>query len=132
MDKEIIKMTPDELGYRDRGKMKWQGLILSNHLDALKEMNKEDTSKEPEQKEWMSEIDISEILQLSYVNKVPIVMQANVLRDGHYFKDLQCMVLGYADDKIYLKLKDGRQTTCELHQIRNVEYMDSLEWYNKG
>jgi len=132
MDKEIIKMTLDELGYKDRGKMKWQGLMLSDHLDALKEMKKEDATTEPQQKEWMSEFEISEILQLAYVNKTPIVMQANVLRDGHYFQDLECIVLGYADDKIYLRLKDGRQTTCELHQIRNVDHMDPMEWFDKG
>lgn len=59
-------------------------------------------------------------------------MQANVLREGHYFQDLECMVLEYADDKIYLKLKDVRQTTCVLHQIRNIEYMNSLKWSDKG
>jgi len=131
MEKEIIKVTPDQLGYKDRGKMKWQSLMLSDHLDALKEMAKEDAAGEPKQKEWMAENEISEILQLDYVSKKPIVMQTNVLRDGNYFQDLHFMVLGYAGYKIYLRLKDGRRTACELFQIRNVEYMSPLEWFDK-
>lgn len=131
MEVEIIKLTPDQLGYKDRGKMKWQGLMLSDHLDALKKMKKADDIGEPKQKEWLSEIELAEKLQLAYINKSPIVMQANVLRNGNYFQDLECMVLGYADDKIYFRLKDGRQTSCEMSQIRNIEYMNPLEWYDK-
>lgn len=52
-------MTPNQLVYKDRGKRKWQGLMLSGHLDALKEMKQEDALSEPEQKEWMSETVIS-------------------------------------------------------------------------
>lgn len=32
---EIIKLTPDDLGYKDRGIMKWQGLILPQQTDAI-------------------------------------------------------------------------------------------------
>lgn len=38
MEEEVIVLSPDRLGYKDRGKMKWQGLMLSDHNAALKQM----------------------------------------------------------------------------------------------
>lgn len=130
MSKKIIKMTPDQLGYKDRGKMKWLGLMLSDHLEALKAIEDEDKKGDPIAKELMSEIDISERLQIAYVNKSPIILQADILTNGHFYPDLECMVLGYKEDKIYFKLKDGRQTKCKLDQIRHIEFMSSVDWYN--
>lgn len=126
-----IKVTPDDLGYKDRGIMKWQGLILSAQTDAIKKIEKEKSLNDPEPKEKMTEEAISEILQLAFINKSPITMQADIVRNGLYYRDLQCMVLGYADNKIYLRLIDGRQVKCEMHRIRHVEFMDPLVWYEK-
>ena len=133
MEEEVIyiKVTPDDLGYKDRGIMKWQGLILSAQTEAIKEIEKEEALNDPVPKEKMTEEAISEVLQLSFINKAPISMQADIVRNGLYYRDLKCMVLGYADDKIYLRLLDGRQVKCEMHQIRHVEFMDPLEWYDK-
>lgn len=129
MTKKLIRLTPDELGYKDRGKMKWQGLMLSDHLDALRIMDKEDNALPLEPKRMMSEIEISKILQQSYINKQPITLQANVVNNNNYYPDLQCIVLGSQDNKIYLQLKDGRITTCQINQIRHVEFMNINEWY---
>lgn len=38
----VIYYTPDELGYTDRGKQKWMGLMLSDHTDALDQLFKHD------------------------------------------------------------------------------------------
>lgn len=102
MNEEVrsVKVTPNVLGYKDRGIMKWQGLILSEQTDAIKRMNKEESENEPVPKEKMTEEEISEVLQLTFINKNPILMQADIVRNGLYYRDLQCMVLGYADDKI--------------------------------
>ena len=133
MEEEVtyIKMTPDQLGYKDRGIMKWQGLILSQQADAIREMNKTEMEKDPVPKEKMTEEAISEVLQLAYINKDPIIMQADILRNGRFYRDMHCLVLGYADDKIYLRLASGRTVQCEMHQIRHVEFMNPLEWYEK-
>lgn len=131
MVKKVIRLTPDDLGYKDRGKMKWLGLMLSDHLDALRTMGEEDEKSEPKSKRLMSEKEVSQYLQKSYTNKVPIIIQANVLKNGNYYPDIYCLVLGFQDDKIFLLLKDNRRISCEINQIRNIEFMDPIEWYNK-
>ncbi|MDN6571092.1 MAG: hypothetical protein L0L22_08855 [Staphylococcus equorum] len=55
MIKKVIRLTPDNLGYKDRGKMKWLGLMLSDHLDALRTIDKEDERSEPKPKRLMTE-----------------------------------------------------------------------------
>lgn len=133
MEEEVIyiKVTPDDLGYKNRGIMKWQGLILSAQTEAIKGIEKEEALNNPVPKEKMTEEAISEVLPLSFINKTPISMQADIVRNGLYYRDLKCTVSGYADDKIYLRLLDGRQVKCEMHQIRHVEFMDPLEWYDE-
>jgi len=131
MEKEIIKMTPDQLGYKDRGIMKWQGLILSDQTDMHKQALKDEQAKYPNAKKMMSEIEISQFLQQSYLNKRPVAIQANILRDGYFYPDVQCIVSGFEENKIYLTLKDGRVRNCEVKQIRNIEFMNVNEWYDK-
>jgi len=112
--------------------MKWLGLMLSDHLDALRKMDKEDKTPPPEQKVLMSEVERSRILQQAYTSKRLVNLQANVLNsDSNYYPDLQCTVLGFQGNNIYLYLKDGRNTTCQINQIRNIEFMNSTNWYNK-
>lgn len=132
MEIEVIKMTPDQLGYEDRGKMKWQGLILADMTEALKQIKKDDLARFPDAKEMMSEIEVSSILQQSYLNKLPVAIQANVLRDGHFYPDVKCIVSGFKDEQIYLMLKDGRVRSCNVEDIRNIQFMDKDEWYEKN
>jgi len=131
MPKKIVRMTPDQLGYKDRGKMKWLGLMLSDHLDALKVMDKEDNREEPKAKRLMSEKEISQYLQKAFTHKVPIIIQANTLNNGNYYPDLHCLVLGSQENRIFLLLKDNRTISCEINQIRNIEFMSLNDWYNK-
>lgn len=127
----IIRVTPEQFGYKDRGILKWQGLILSDHTDALKREKLNERLSEVKPKEEMTEEDISKFLFNAYKAYYPIVVQANVINNGNYYRDLECKVLGYDDNQIYLLLKDGRTVNCALEQIRNVEYMNSLDWFDK-
>ncbi len=128
----IIRITPEQFGYKDRGIMKWIGLMLSDHTEALKKEAEDSQKIEVKPKEEMSEKEISQVLYRAFTNKLPVAIQANALRkDGNYYKDVQCMVTGYADNQIHLYLKDGRTTSCTLEQIRNVEMIDPLDWYDK-
>jgi len=74
---------------------------------------------------------ISEYLQQSYLAKRPISIQANILRNGHFYPDVNCIVVGFQDEDIYLLLKDNRSANCTIDQIRNIEFMNTEEWYNK-
>ncbi len=128
----IIRITPEQLGYKDRGIMKWMGLMLSDHTEALKKEEVNNQLLEVEPKKEMTEEEISRVLYQAFVTNSPVAIQANAIRkDGNYYKDVQCMVTGYADDQIHLSLKDGRAKSCTLEQIRNVEMIDPLDWYDK-
>lgn len=122
MEYKVIRRTPDQLGYKDRGIMKWQGLMLSAHLDELRTMKKEDKKGKPIGKEIMTEKEISKYLEQSYLNKKPVSIQANTLKNGHFYPDVHCIVLGFQDEDIYLSLKDNRKTSCKINQIRNIEF----------
>lgn len=132
MSDEIIRMTPDELGYVDRGKMKWQGLILSDQTELHKKRNEEDAARENiTAKPLMTEFEITQVMQLSYLNQSPVNIQANILKDGKFYPDVNCIVAGFKDEDIYLQLKDGRTRTCTVDQVRNIEFADVNEWYEK-
>lgn len=127
----IIRITPDELGYKDRGKLKWeQKMMLSDHSEALEKFNKEKASFEVHAKKEMSEKDISSTLYYAYINRLPTKIQAD--KNGDYYRDVHCMIAGQKDQWIYLKLQNGRKAKCHLDMIRNIEFMDVGEWYNKN
>ncbi len=125
----ITHFTPESIGYKDRGILKWQGMILADQTDALKRIDNE--IEEVEGKEEMSEVEISQVLHRAFVMRYPIAIQANIIRNGSFYKDVICKVTGYGGNKINLQLIDGRLTSCSLYEIRNIEILDSLDWYNK-
>lgn len=127
-----IYYTPDELGYQDRGKLKWMGMMLSDHTEALKKLKQADQRyQQSVSKPRMSLSDISAILKESYHYQKPIRIQANIINFNSHYEEMPCIVLGYKDDYIYLKKINGEQRKCQLEDIRHVEWMDSMEWYNK-
>lgn len=122
MENKIIRRTPDQLGYHDRGKMKWQGLILSDMNELLKKHNQSEQRKNPLAKKEMDIVEITKILKEAYLSKKLVKIQANILKEGQYYPDLICSILGYEGDKIYLQLRDRRVRTCQLDEIRNISY----------
>lgn len=125
----ITRFTPEQIGYKDRGILKWQGMILADQTDALKNMESEATVIAG--KEEMSEVEISQVLHRAFASGYPIAIQANIIRNGSFYKDVICKVTGYGGNKIHLRLKDGRLTSCSLYEIRNIEMLDPLDWYGK-
>ncbi|MCC5894819.1 MAG: hypothetical protein JJU16_05095 [Alkalibacterium sp.] len=131
MKEETVVLSPDRLGYKDRGLMKWQGLMLSDHNEALKKAKQEQKVLEVAFKPEMTIEEVSEVLYKAYVMKKPVLIQSNILREGILYPDVKCMVKGYKDQTIYLQLLNKRETTCQIDQIRNIEFMNTAEWYNK-
>ncbi|GEQ33614.1 hypothetical protein B795N_14960 [Marinilactibacillus psychrotolerans] len=131
MEEEVILLNPDKMGYKDRGKMKWQGLILTHQTEAYKKLEQEYASMEVKQKEEMSQEEISEVLYEAFITRSPVAIQASVLRDGNYYPDVICMVVGHLGEKIILQLKDDRIKRVSIDLMRNVEMFDKLSWHNK-
>lgn len=135
MQEEIVKLNPDRLGYRDRGIMKWQGMILSDHTEALKKLKKDSLIAEVEIKEEMTVEEISEEFYTAYATKNPVIIQASILKNGNYYPDVIAYVLGFTMDHIILKVKkkDGTEVIKKitLDMIRNVELFDLLKWNKK-
>lgn len=125
----ITYVTPEMYGYNDRGILKWQGMMLSDHTEAMKNMK--DEFEIIEAKEEMSKEEVSQVLHKAYTKDYPIAIQASVMRNGSYYKDVQCKIAGYGNGKIHLSIIDGRKTSCTIDQIRNVEMMNPLDWYDK-
>ena len=131
MEEEVVVLSPDRLGYKDRGKMKWQGLMLLDHNAALKQMKEDSKKKYGVEKEQMTAEEVSEVLYQAYMLKKPVAIQANVLKEGYYYPDVKCMVKGYSRENIYLQLKDGQIKNVSIDLIRHIEYMKPAEWYVK-
>lgn len=137
MSEEVVILSPDRLGYKDRGKMKWIGMrmMLSDHMEALKKMYADEYEELIEEKPEMDEKEISELLYYAYVNKLPVAIQAAVLRNGNYYPDVIALVLGYNHQQIMLQVrkKDGDKVIkrITIDQIRNIELYDVLKYNNK-
>lgn len=131
MNEKRIYRTPDQFGYKDRGMMKWQGLILSDHTEAIKEMKQVGNKKTVSKKTRQSMKEVSAVLAEAYQSKQAVSIQANILRDGSYTEEVHCMIVGSDETKIYLLLKDGRITAITLDDIHHIELLDSQIWYQK-
>lgn len=127
-----IYYTPDELGYEDRGKLKWMGMMLSDHTEALKQLKKSDTTLQKQTvKPQQSMSDISKFLYESFIYQKPILVQANIIQDGHHYQTMAAIAMGQKDAYVYLKQIDGQESKCQVEAIRHIEWMDPAEWYRK-
>lgn len=110
-------------------------MMLSDHEEALKSMYLEELRSIVEAKPEMEEKEISNLLYYAYVNKLPVAIQAAVLRNGHYYPDVIAMVLGYNNQQIILQVrkKDGDKVIkrITIDQIRSLELYDVLKFNNK-
>ena len=131
MARKVIRFTPDQMGYKDRGKMKWQGLMLSDHSEALRKMFVEENGRNIAAKPQQSVTEISEMLAEAYLLKKPITIQANTLQNGTYLEDIRCIVSGTFEKQIFLTLKDGRIVHTTLENIRHIQFIQSEMWYQK-
>lgn len=123
----ITRATPDELGYQDRGVVKWFGMMLSDHSEALKK-EKNNKSEGIKPKEKMDIINISKVIYQAYTTGYPVIIQANILENGHYFKDIKCKIKGCSDNKICLVLQNNQIKYCKLDEIRNIELSTEYHW----
>jgi len=131
MKEEIVKLSPDALGYKDRGKMKWIGLMLSDHAEALKKQKqaRQKSQIEPKSKQDMEAI--SACLYRSYSSGKPLAIQLDILSEGRYLPDIEGIILGFREDTIYLRQRDRETKRIKLEDIRHVGWISTTQWYGK-
>lgn len=116
-----------EQGYKDRNMAKWQGFILSDHTDLLKE--KKQRSIEHSAKEKQSFSVVSDFLQRSFAYGHQLAIQLDFIVNGSYEPDITGVVTGYENQLIYVQMED-EIVVIDLSLIRNVEMLSSTKWFN--
>lgn len=121
-----VYYTPDELGYQDRGMVKWQGFLLSDHNEQMEQEGKDRAFIPP--KLLQSKEKCARILADAYYLKREVAIQMDVLENGNYPKDLVGFVLGVDYGQLFLKTEDGIYT-LSIEGIRNVSLINLTKWY---
>lgn len=130
MLKKTIRPNPDQLAYQDRGKMKWQGLLLSDHSEAIKKRKLAEQNDVFLPKPQLSLDEIGQKLSFAYQNKHPILIQTNILENRSCFQEFSCLVAGHFENNIYFSLKNGQLLKIPLENIRHLKLLDPLVWYH--
>lgn len=128
LEKNTI-INPTTSGYIDRGMAKWQGLILSEHNETVKE-EKSNSKKVNLEKEKQTEVEISKLIDYSYRQKSAIAIQLDYLINGKYEDDILGVVYGYYESNIYIQSINAGIIFCELDLIRNVEKINFEKWFS--
>lgn len=128
MIKKTIRLNPDQMAYQDRGKMKWQGLILSDHSESIKKRSLAQQKEEILPKARLSLIEIGEKLSFAHQNNLPILIQMNTLKNDGYLQEYNCLVAGNNENEIYFLLKNNQQIKTSLDNIRHLELLDLMIW----
>lgn len=125
-DEEVVVLSPDRLGYKDRGIMKWQGLILSDHVEAMKKDKAKREKTYPIDKEQEEQV-IGEQLYFSLVRKRWVSIQENILDGSDYVKPIIGVVLGIRGQHIIVQTMKEKKTVL-LSDIRHVKPYDYNKW----
>lgn len=131
VEQDKVRLSPDALGYKDRGKMKWIGLMLSDHAEALKEQKSVNHKVQVSPKSRQSSKVISTYLHQSYSNKKPLSIQLNIIKNGNYLSDINGFIVGFKNNSVFVKQRDESLTRIKLEDIRHTEWVDASEWFNK-
>lgn len=118
--------TPDELGYQDRGMVKWQGFLLSDHNEQMEQERKDRAFIPP--KLQQSKENRSRILADAYSLKREVAIQMNTLENGRYPKDLIGYVLGVEHEQLFLQTEKGIHI-LSIEGIRNISFTHLTKWY---
>lgn len=123
-----VYYTPDELGYQDRGMMKWQGFLLSDHYEQMERERKDQAFVPPKLLQSAEKRDA--LLTDAYHLKREVAIQMNLLENAHYLPDVLGYVLGVEDGQLFLQTRNGIQM-LSLDAVRNVQLTDSIKWYRQ-
>lgn len=128
MSVKRIRITPDQLNYEDRGKIKWQGLLLSDHSEALKKSTFSEQKPLIPSYRKQSIVEISKQLAHAYQNQYPLFVQTNTITSNQEFINFTGLVIGSEASSIYFTLKNNQLVITPLENIRYLKAIDSLSW----
>lgn len=128
LEEKNMIINPNTSGYVDRKMAKWQGLILSEHTEILKE-EKINNRKVNIEKEKQSVESIYGLIDHSFSQKVMVTIQLDCLFNGNYQDDIIGVVFGYYENNIYVQTVDTEIVVCEIDLIRNVEVSKVKKWF---
>lgn len=128
LEEKNIIINPSTSGYVDRKMAKWQGLILSEHAEILKEekINNREVNIE---KEKQSAETIYRLIDHSFSQKVMVTIQLDCLFNGNYQDDIIGVVFGYHENNIYVQTVDTEIVVCEIDLIRNIAESKVKKWF---
>lgn len=121
------KIRPAELGYQDRKMAKWQGFILSDHTDIIRENKKQTASHSAKEKQSLTMI--SDFLHRSFAYSQRLSIQLEFLVNGSYEPDVIGIVTGFENERIYVQT-DEELVVIDLMLIRHIEVLASAKWFN--
>lgn len=124
---EYIYATPDDLGYKDRGIMKWMGIMPTEQREYIYEQAQAFKRGERKVLEKESEEKIGEKLFYAHTNKQIVSIQQDIKRDGKFIEPTVGLVQGFHDQYVVLETKQGRKG-MEMHNIRYVERVAYDKW----
>lgn len=114
--------------YYDRGMLKYQPFMLSEHSS---ELEKESSSRNTtwERKEEMNESEIGKIINQSYSENRSIFIQLKTLdENGKILPSIYGRVEGYLDDSIYILEESGDLQLISINLINNAQLVDIHKW----
>lgn len=126
-NEEDIWITPSEMGYKDRKMAKWQGFILSDHLELTKENDAKRKRGYPP-KEQQSLEQISSLLKQAYLSQKNLIIQMNVIENDLYKENHYGIIAGINHHFIYIQTEHNL-VPIELENIRHVDLGSSKKWY---
>lgn len=111
--------------YNDRKMLKWQGFFLSEHNEALVSSSEKGSIGEQQSLDG-----ISKRLESSWLNKIPVNIQQNIMMNGSYQSPMSGIVMGYHATVVYL-LDEETNGYCgvPLAEIRHVTMTTEKKWY---
>ena len=128
LEEKNMIINPNISGYVDRKMAKWQGLILSEHTETLKE-EKINNRKVKIEKDKQSVETIYGLIDHSFSQKVMVTIQLDCLFNGNYQDDIIGVVFGYHENNIYVQTVDTEIVVCEIDLIRNIEVSKVKKWF---
>lgn len=128
-EEECILLSPEKLGYEDRGMVKWQGFLLSDHVEAMKKQKEKVEYTHPSRRSQLSLEETAARLFEAYNYDSPVSIQMNQIQNGQFSADKIGQITGFHEQVIYLHTAE-ECIELEFNTIRHIELLTWEEYQN--